>query len=237
TNAAADGAVAYGKPGATADGDKALEVAPGATTGIVTQAGTTLPAGGAPRTVEGWVRATNCCDVSLVLARYGTAGAGKLFEVYVQEGFSVRPRMYLETGSGSPVHVDLPTRWADGAYHQLAATYNGSVFTAYLDGQAAGSVKVGALATVAEGFSFGSPNQDGFLMDEVAVYPSALTPGRIDSHWSHGVALRAACPAKPTRVYPESVLHDSPALYLRLNEDDRLVRDYSGHCADGSTNA
>src|SRR5205085_2641479 len=121
TNAAADGAVAYGKPGATADGDNAIEVAPGATTGIVTQAGTTLPAGGAPRTVEGWVRATNCCDVSLVLARYGTAGAGKLFEVYVQEGFSVRPRMYLATGAET-VHVDLPTRWADGAYHQLAAT-------------------------------------------------------------------------------------------------------------------
>src|SRR5205085_9174285 len=100
------------------------------------------------------------------------------------------------------------------------------------------SVKGGALATVAEAFSFGSPSGvRAVLMDEVAVYSSALTPGRIDSHWSHGEALRTACPAAPTGAYPESVLHDAPALYLRLDEGDRLVRDYSGHCADGSTNA
>src|SRR5438105_7354331 len=83
------------------------------------------------RTVEGWV-SVGACNCSAVLARYGAAGAGKLFEVSVGAGNGAPPRMYLATRKpDQPVaHNELPYAGDDGVYHEFDATYNGSVFTA-----------------------------------------------------------------------------------------------------------
>src|SRR5207248_5454862 len=126
------------------------------------------------------------------------------------------------------VHIDLPYAWDDGAYHDFAATYENELFTAYQDGQAVDAVHVGSLSTVAEGFSFGSPaGGAGIQMDEVAVYSSALTPGRIDSHWKIGRASCRERVAVPAGADSASVRKDAPALYFRRNEGDRLAADYS----------
>jgi hypothetical protein len=83
-------------------------------------------------------------------------------------------------------------------------------------------------------------NAGGMGLDEVAVYPTALTPAKIGAHWSFGASGLGfgACAAAPTAPYPKAVLADSPAGYYRLDElaaeaGDGVAFDSSPHCRLG----
>ena len=118
--------------------------------------------------------------------------------------------------------------------------YDGKTATAYMDGQVVGSFAVPtALATVTpgDGFSISDADNQGVndSVAEVAVYPTALTPGRIDAHWTAGMSASGACAAPPSDAYGHSVVDNGPAVYLRLGElvgdpSDRVAFDSSGHC-------
>jgi hypothetical protein len=77
-------------------------------------------------------------------------------------------------------------------------------------------------------------------LDEAAVYPTALTPERISSHWTAGDSLASSpCRALPTGPYPTAVLADKPLRYLRLDDlaaepATRVAFDSSGHCTSSA---
>jgi YD repeat-containing protein len=67
-------------------------------------------------------------------------------------------------------------------------------------------------------------------LDEIAVYPTALSPSQVNAHWRAGVAAQA-CPSTPTIGYPAAVAGDSPVRYWRLSElSGQSAADYSGNC-------
>ena len=163
-----NGNVAFGLGGAlVGDPDTAIAMNGGA----VTQSGTSLPFGAEPRTLETWVLARQNvpCNSAVDMGSYGVDSPGEQFYVQLADDGG-GSEMQLFTGGPTPAaSIGLPGSWDDGAYHLMAASYDGNVFTAYMDGQAAGSAVVGALSTVAQAFEFGP---GGFMnWDEYAVYP------------------------------------------------------------------
>ena len=205
--------------------------------GAVTQSGTSLPFGAEQRTLETWVLARQNvpCNYAVDMGSYGVDSPGEQFYVQLADDGG-GSEMQLFTGGPTPAaSIGLPGSWDDGAYHLMAASYDGNVFTAYMDGQAAGSAVVGALSTVAQAFEFGP---GGFMnWDEYTVIPTALAPDRLDSHWTHGSSTLAACPPTPTTPYATSVESDHPSLYYRLDDTGEIFADSSAHCHDGSTSA
>ena len=140
--------VTFGTPGGLAgDGDAAI-TNPGVNVGVL-QSGATLPAGNAPRTIEGWVRGTTGAPV---LASYGTNVGGQWFSVYLQSGgnpyFDV---VNVWTGGGGVVSFGLPHGWSDGVWHSYAVTYDGSTLAVYMDGAGMGSQTIGPLSTASPG--------------------------------------------------------------------------------------
>ena len=54
-------------------------------------------------------------------------------------------------------------------------------------------------------------------IDEVAIYPTALSGAQIRDHYTKS-GRTVAIPAAPTDAYGQAVYNDDPALYWRLNE-------------------
>jgi hypothetical protein len=75
-----------------------------------------------------------------------------------------------------------------GVWHHLAYVINGSVVTFYIDGAAAGSVTTGAVPTTPTSPIIGSGLGGVDLLlgdiDEVALYNTALSAGRIAAHFA-----------------------------------------------------
>jgi hypothetical protein len=107
----------------------------------------------------------------------------------------------------------------DGKWHHTAASFNasgGGTVTAYVDGQSLGT------ATVADHPS-ASPVRVGFWidtvcnqpwkggLDEVAVYPSALSAARVSAHYAAGIQA-AATTSPTTTASPAVATTASPAV-------------------------
>jgi len=73
-----------------------------------------------------------------------------------------------------------------GAWHHLVLTDDGTTDTLYQDGAVVGSgpTFATAFAPSATGIEFGSGG--GKSLAQVAVYPAALTPAEVSSHWHAG---------------------------------------------------
>lgn len=107
----------------------------------------------------------------------------------------------------------------DGAFHHVVATWTGAAganqVTVYVDGVQVrqGGVVAGTVDTNAAPFRLGAGylTPGAFfngLLDEVAVYPTALTPQQILTHYQLGLP----------RTYRDAVLADGALAYWRLGE-------------------
>ena len=104
--------------------------------------------------------------------------------------------------------------------------------TGYVDGQAIGTAAL-PLNTTPAGTSLDIGGGTGSY-DEAAVYATALTPARIDAHWTRGASATATCAPAPGGPYAGAVRADTPLLYYRLGDGSRLMLDSSGHCANAA---
>jgi hypothetical protein len=131
--------------------------------------------------------------------------AGFVFRMYAQNGSS--PSISLATGGG----VNLST-W----YH-VAVSFDGTNAAIYTNGVlAASGTPSGFVPDPDSPLSVGSRSDSSFFftgsVDEVALYPSALTPSVIQSHYQNGIN------PTPTPTYPTLVGAKNPLIYLRLDE-------------------
>ncbi len=212
--------------GATLDGDAGISTGGGYP---VSQSGASLPAGQTARTLEVWFKSG---------AGGGVIGYGN-FYISLDNCCSVS----VDDGLSSPA-VGVPD-WRDGAWHLLDVTTQGTTATVYVDGQEWGTASLPNLNTtlgsplLLGGFNVGPGTFSGSL-DEAAVYGKALSPERIEAHWTRGASKSATvCAAAPTSPYSEAVLADSPITYFRLDDiaadsTDRVAFDSSGNCNNGA---
>ena len=238
--------VDYGTPGAlSGTGDTAITM-PGSAWWL-TQSGDSFPAKDAARTVEFWVRTTDYNALPTFVYGGSSGTAEDQFRVQLQQSGGAS-QMWLSTNSkggygAAQYQISLPRAWWDGSWHMYDVTFDGATAAGFMDGQIAGTFPIATpLATVTpgDGMKMGQLGDGGSIdVDELAVYPTALTPARIDAHWSAGAATEAVCPAAPATPYGQSVVSDAPSVYLRLGDlssdsADRVAHDSSGQCTSGA---
>ncbi len=132
-----------------------------------------LPIGGAARTLVAWflTRANGSSDAYRNIAGYGTEMTGQRYGLSMRTDFTTRIDYPLFTGEST----DVPgtTTFAEGTWHQLGATFDGTTATLYVDGRVEASRGL-SLNTVGQALYIGrSPPP------YVTYYPSAIDDVRI----------------------------------------------------------
>jgi RHS repeat-associated protein len=201
------GTVTLGAAGAlVGDNDTAVSFGGGY---VQYAAGTGLPTGTSARTFESWVKTTSTADQ--VVLSYGGQGNGYCNNLESGLGLTAGSQVTFITaydcnGGYTPLTVGAPRQIADGSWHLLDATWDGTTVTAYLDGHAIGSQ---AFST-----SLGTTDSNGLevgretdarrafsgSLDEVAVYPAALTSAQVLAHFNASGNAPPTAPGTPTVV-------------------------------------
>lgn len=131
---------------------------------------------------------------------------------------------------GRTATLNTAKSYNDGKWHHVAATLSPAGMVLYVDG-----VRTGSRADVTSGQEYdgywrvGGDNLGGWpsqprnsnftgLIDEVAVYPSALSAQRIAEHYAAS-GRSPVIPSSPTDAYGKAVYSDSPLIFWRLNDN------------------
>lgn len=140
-----------------------------------------LPSGNTARTLEGWEKTTNGNDPGLLGYGLVSGTSPTVFRLGLEDD------THLEFFDGAnTVDTAVPTgiQLADGNWHQLAETWDGTTLTMYVDGQQAGTSSLGtAPNTTVPGAGLLFGNQLTGSVAEEAVYPTALSAMQIRTHY------------------------------------------------------
>jgi hypothetical protein len=137
-----------------------------------------LPQFNSARTVVAWVNLGTSANNGGYIASWGNGNTAQAFSLYAAA------TQIAVTTSGNNLAFTPSQALDDGAWHEVAVTYNGSQVTAYVDGIEVGSPAPfsQSLNTRGTGFYlvsyFNSAVFSGDL-DDVAVFPKALTATQI----------------------------------------------------------
>jgi Concanavalin A-like lectin/glucanases superfamily len=179
----------------------------------VSATGSGLPAGASARTVEAWFQ-TSVATASQSILAYGSQSSTNYFMVSLES-------------NGTDIHIAgwfdnidftaTPTL-ADGKWHYLVVTYNGATaITVYVDGQflSQGNLATPLNTTVpGSGLSVGNAYDGNFAgnLDEVAIYPTALTQTQITSHFqAHGGWELLTPAAAPAARFGNAIAYHNPS--------------------------
>lgn len=180
-------------------------------------------------TVEAWLRpavanAPGTLTCALSSGRFGDPRSGWL--IYQSDtGWNLRT--YYNNGLSTAVNIAVEAPPVAGTWYHVVATWNGTVGKIYVDGVASEEAPASDPATpyvaaLGGSFRFGARADNAFLwsgdLDEVAVYPAALDPATVLSHFNNGKNASRAVP------YESLVQASGPLAYWRLNEADNVVR-------------
>ena len=176
------GTVKLGQPGALT-GDKATAVAFDGHT-----AGATVPSSPSLKvtriTIELWIKKTS-------ESGYGVYVAKDYFEL-LNNSFNGRLELRL-TASADPALVSSATL-ALNTWYYVVATYDGNVASLYINGQLDSAHPAVATPAPTDGPVSIGRRFDGFfnnaVLEEVAIYPTALSAERVAAHWRVATAGR-----------------------------------------------
>lgn len=191
-NGTISGGVTLAQPGALADGDKAMAF--NGTTGRIAAPALLLPLS---CTLECWVNTNVPGGMSVehpVLSHRGPTGSDDFVVTVATYWDPGRIRIYSNVGSVNGVGGVV-----DGAWHHIVIVFTASDTTIYVDG-AVDTVGGVAHVAISELIDIGwhSPVGKSFTgsLDDVAIYPTALTAPQIAAHY----ALRTFSPARPNAL-------------------------------------
>jgi len=252
--------ISYGVSGAlAAGGDSDTAVSVSATANVTAALPSSLNDIWPVATLEGWVQTTtNSAETNLFGFTNGGSVNDDATAAWLQDSGGTPEFLLTNNSGGTNVQstaFTLPDKYWDGSWHMFDVVYYGDdgnvePLAVYWDGQFLGSPGAsafdGSWATF-NGLTFG--NVPGLAsgvsenLDELAVYPTALSGSRIDAHFTAAQSsppFSAPCPPKPTSLYASTVLTDTPSLYYRTDDAayGRVAFDSSGNCtASSPTNA
>lgn len=166
-------------------------------------------------TVEIWAQSTFRTP-SFMTAFSSRAGGGSGDFVFVglnQAGAVVHAFLY--NGATAQVIVEGTREVADGAWHHLVFVLDGVNGRIYVDGVLDATLATSRTISGSDAVYIGREVVAGRewrgSLDEVAIYPTALTPAQIAQHYAQGVGLL-------TNAYAQKVVADGASNYWRLNE-------------------
>lgn len=148
---------------------------------------------------------------------------------------------------GAVKTVTSAKAYNDGQWHHVVSTLSENGMTLWVDG-----MKVGEDPSVTYGQSYtgywriggdtasswpnaGSSNYFNGTIDDVAIYPTALSKAQVRDHYTKS-GRTINVPPTPTDAYGASVVQDDPTLYWRLNEasGNNTAADANGMGVDGT---
>ena len=189
---------------------------------------------------EAWVKTTSTSGGKIIGFGNTTSGQSGSYDRHVymtnngQIVFGVYPNA-VRTVSG-------PKSYNDDKWHHVVAQLSPAGMVLYIDG-----FKVGADTSVTGAQEYGGywrvggdnlngwPNQPSSsffngTIDEVAIYPSALTVAQVRDHYTKS-GRTVDLPAGPADNYGKAVVADEPALFWRFDETTET------NAADASNNS
>jgi hypothetical protein len=197
---------------------------------LVTVPATPLLQPSASVSVEAWVQQSlpNPGQTNDLVA-YGSGLTGLSYTLQVLSNGTIGGFVTTSSGYGSVLGKSV---LRPGRVYLVDMAYTGSALSIYLNGRLDASAPAsGTLAYfsssppdgLALGAAFGTtrPVFSGTL-DEVAIYPAALSAATIGAHWTAGSG-NAVAPATP--AYVAAVRRDSPVAFYRLSDAKGLAVD------------
>lgn len=171
-----------GLAGSTGDG--ALTFTDG--TSYVTRS----PVAGLPTaavTAEVWFKASAFANWSDLASHNWGGSGGYGWAMYVDASRALTWGLWQS--GGTELNVTFPNLTVGSTYHAVG-TYDGSVLRLYLNGAQVATRTVGALAlnTTANVFSGKTDTSAGVTVDELAVYGTSLSAGRVSAHYVAGTS-------------------------------------------------
>jgi hypothetical protein len=175
-----------------------------------------------PFTVEAWLKpasTTTGTPCPLSCASFGLNRSGWLIYQNGTSGWNFR--MYNGTGTNTAVNVNAGGPTVPGVWYHVAAVFNGTAALLYVNGQPQTTPFTAPFAPDLNGpLTLGMRSDTNFFwpgsIDEVAIYPFALTSGQVQSHYSDGTNTVPPIP------YDQLIQSSSPLIYLRLDEPNPL---------------
>lgn len=213
-----------GNAGATFDGSNDVVVASDAVIGPNTYS------------AEAWFKTSTTTGGKII--GFGTAASG-LSSSYDRHVYMANDgKLVFGAYPGSEQRVTSAQSYNDGRWHHVVATQSSAGMVLYIDGVQAGTNPT----TTGQGYTgywrVGGDNTWGStsrylngVIDEAAVYLTALSAEQVANHYQLGMDLPAVRTDDP---YAQAVLADSPGAYWRLDSGKHgLVQDASGNSFDG----
>jgi PKD repeat protein len=241
-DATASSGVTRGAPGAIQGDQDGASTFSGNSTGFVASpAMTATPS----FSIETWIKTDTTQGGKIV--GYGAANTG--------DSGSYDRHLYMDNAGhlvfgvypGGVRTVSTAGTYNDNNWHHVVATLDsGKGMVLYVDGKKVAADAGTTSAQVYQGYwRIGGDNLNGWpsqpasnyirgQIDDVAIYPSALTLSRVQQHYvDSGRSL--ALPPAPTDTYGKAVVADSPDFYYRLGDaSGPTAKDSSGNQLDGS---
>lgn len=146
---------------------------------------TSLPSGTSPSTQTLWFKANSTCS-NQVLFVYGTGSAHHSRGITCNSNTSI-----LLFGYADDYSFTVPAMGT--TWHYITSVFDGSTITLYFDGKYIGSNTTSWNTTLSGtwyiGKNFGASNYFNGTIDEVKVYPFALTASEVALDYNHSAAL------------------------------------------------
>jgi len=225
------------------DGNRAVQSNGGSTPKMTTTDVETSPAS---VSVEAWVKTTSSRGGRIIGfgdSATGTSTSGNTDRVLYLDN-SGRVNFTINDGSYRTVYSQGAIR--DGQWHHVVGTVGANGMELFVDGKRVGRDQNYTTPKTYQGYwrigadqtgSFANRPSDTGLsgtIDDVAVYPTALSQAEVQAHYlASGRA--ASWTAAPTDTYGAAVVADQPDLYWRLSETTgTTINDFSGGGTPGT---
>lgn len=239
-----NGTVTRGQPGAVpGDADQAIRF-----NGVSTQFGSTsaVRLGRHTFTVEAWFRTSSTAGGKIIGFGNRTTGNSSSYDRHLYVGNDGRVRFGVAPAVGLRV-LASPTSLVDDTWHHVVGTLGGGVMRLYVDGQQVGELTNVRMAANYQGvWRVGGDNLNGWTnrpasdyfngtIDEVAVYPRALTAAEVALN--HAIGSTGTVPNQPpTAAFTDTVSPLQVVLDASGSADvDGTIASYAWSFGDGST--
>jgi hypothetical protein len=158
-------------------------------------------------TIEGWFNTTTNQGGKLIGFGNSQTGSSSNYDRHIymmNDG-----QLVFGIWNNQTETIETPRTYNDGAWHSLAATYNGSTMAFYVDGQLIGTNTSSSAQPYSGYWRVGGDNLNGWNLDpwgqnsqgttqphgfyfngtiaDVAVYPAALSASQVAAHYAAGL--------------------------------------------------
>ncbi|GAA3472294.1 LamG-like jellyroll fold domain-containing protein [Nonomuraea roseola] len=194
--------------------------------------------------IEAWIKTSSTSGGKIV--GYGNAATGDSSNYDRHVYMDNAGRVWFGVYPGGVRTVNSSAAYNDGQWHHIVATQGSGGIALYVDGR---RVAQDAGTTGAQPYGgywrVGGDNLNGWPaqptsrylagdIDEVAIYPSALSLTKVNEHFVAS-GRTSTLPPRPADDYGRSVYDDEPSLYWRLGEASGTVAADSGQTGTPGT--